>query len=337
MDVKLARRKTWIQLAIAVCLAAAMPLAFPSLAQAQSPSDRDPAVVIPDQAIPAQPADGPARRQLGNVPDNVGAQLAESDRQVDSLFAVGPLTPLHRIWERASDNLRDSWGLDLGFNYTAVYQGADTVFAGPREGSGGDLDFFGRWQPLACDCCRQGAFVFSSESRHRYGEISPNELNTGTMGGTIVSFGRQDFALVEAYWEQGSPDDGMLARLGKMDPALIYDGGRYVSSNYAFLSPAFSDTLPMPLPGAGLGVAAAIYPSEECYLVAGVHDANGRRTTAGFDTFFGEGEYFTAVEAGLTPNFGQPGAGGYHITFWSVDPRQNAGRASDRGFALTME
>ena len=76
---------------------------------------------------------------------------------------------------------------------------------------------------------------------------------------------------------------------------IRYDGGRYVSSNYAFYSPAFADTVPMALPGAGLGVAGAVYPTETTYIVAGMHDANGKRTTAGFDTFFGEGEYFTAV------------------------------------------
>jgi porin len=139
------------------------------------------------------------------------------------------------------------------------------------------------------------------------------------------------------YWEQGSYEDGIIARIGEMDPALIYDGGRYVSSNYAFFSPAFSDTLPMPLPGAGLGLAGAVYPTTSTYILVGMHDANGKRTTAGFDTFFGEGEYFTAVELGWFPNEGETNEGMYHITFWNIDSRQNAGRPSDRGIALTLE
>ena len=71
--------------------------------------------------------------------------------------------------------------------------------------------------------------------------------------------------------------------------------------------------------------------------MAGIHDANGKRTTSGFDTFFGESEYFTAVEFGLTPNYGEPSAGMYHVTLWNIDARQNAGRPSDRGVALTLE
>ena len=122
-----------------------------------------------------------------------------------------------------------------------------------------------------------------------------------------------------------------------MDPALIWDGGRYVSSNYAFLSPAFSDTLPMAQSDAGLGVVGAVYPTRSTYIVAGIHDANGKRTTAGFNTFFGAGEYFTAVEFGWFPNPNEACEGLYHVTLWNVDARQNAGRPSDRGIAVTLE
>lgn len=91
------------------------------------------------------------------------------------------------------------------------------------------------------------------------------------------------------------------------------------------------------LPGAGLGVAGAVYPTESTSIVAGVHDANGKRTTAGFNTFFGEGEYFTAVELGWFPNEGEADEGIYHITFWNIDSRQAAARPNDRGIALTAE
>ena len=93
----------------------------------------------------------------------------------------------------------------------------------------------------------------------------------------------------------------------------------------------------MALPDAGLGIAGAVYPTEATYIAAGIHDANGKRTTAGFNTFSGEGEYFTAVELGWFPNEGEANEGMYHITFWNIDARQNAGRPSDRGIALTLE
>ncbi len=319
-------------------LAVTVMVSLPLPAQEQTPPpDQDDAVVATDPPLPDEQADPAPRRQLGNVPDDIGNQLQESDRLIDAIFPSGPLTPLHDVWDHATGHLRESTGLDVGLNYTALYQRADTTVRGPRDASGGDLDFFGRWRLLGCEGNWPGALVFSSETRHRYSDIPPSALDTGTFGDTVVGFGEQDFSLVQLYWEQGSADDGLLVRLGEMDPALIWDGGRYVSSNYAFLSPAFSDTLPMALPGAGLGVAAAIYPTDLFYIAAGVHDANGRRTTAGFDTFFGDGEYFTAVEFGLTPNYGEVDAGMYHATLWYTDARQNAGRPSDRGVAVTLE
>lgn len=285
----------------------------------------------------SSPLDALPERQLGNVPDDIGAQLQEAEKRVDAIFQAGPLTPLHNFWDAANDQLRDKCRLDLGINYTAIYQRADTTVSGPRDASDGDFDFFGRWHLTGCENHWPGSIVFSSESRHRLSSIPPNSLNTGTVGGTIVGFGIQDFSLTQMYWEQGSYDDGLIYRVGKMDPALIYDGGRYVSSNYAFLSPAFSDTLPMALPGAGLGVAGAVYPTESTYVIGGIHDANGKRTTTGFNTFFGEGEYFSAVEFGWFPHPNQQNEGLYHVTLWHIDSRRNAGRPSDRGVAMTLE
>jgi hypothetical protein len=305
-----------------------------ALAQEQSPTSDQPSV---NTEPTVDQIDSTMQRQLGNVPDDIGYKLLEADEPTDAIFRRGLLNPLHRIWDCKTGCLKESIGLDLGLNYTALFQHADTTVSGPRDAGGGDLDFFGRWNLLGSDKEWPGALVFSSESRHRLENIPPADLNTGTVGGTIVGFGIQDFSLVQLYWERGSYKDGRICRIGKMDPALIYDGGRYVSANYAFFSPAFSDTQPMALPGAGLGVAGAVYPTKSTYIVAGIHDANGKRTTSGFNTFFSEGEFFTAVELGWFPNEGKPNEGMYHITFWNTDARRNAGKQSDNGLALTLE
>ncbi len=184
-----------------------------------------------------------------------------------------------------------------------------------------------------------GRIAFSSEIRNRYSNIAPSQLgsNVGSAFGTTVGFNSQDYALVELYWEHGSIESKARYRIGRMDPALIYDGGRYVSSNYAFLSPAFSDTLPMALHGAGIGLVGAVYPTSTTYLIAGVHDANGVRTRDGFNTLFDVGEYFTAVEFGAYPTDGDDDRGLWHVTLWHVDARTSAGKPSDHGIALTVE
>ena len=279
----------------------------------------------------------PIDRGFDNSPDDIDNQLRESDERADSFIPFEPLQPVHDQWVRLTRALRDSIGLDLGLNYTGLYQKSDDTLPGKQsEAGGGDLDLFGRWNLFNRDGPWRGALVFSSETRHRYTEISPSQLGEeiGSLWETVVSFDTQEYALPQLYWEQGSYDDGLIYRAGKMDPADIYDGGRYVSSNYAFLSPAFSDTLAMPLPSTGLGLAAAIYPTANTYILGGVHDANGERTTLGD---IEQAEFFTAIELGATPNFGKPGAGLYHVTLWHSDKREGAKVPSGRGIAVTFE
>ena len=314
----------------AVQMGMAILITSPISAQTPADSAAPPQTSAGQQTINQDPG-------LGKTPEDIGFLLQQTDQSVDALFSHGPMQPLYDVWKPLTEHLKDRAGLDLGMNYTAIYQNSSYVRAGSKDAAGGDYDFFGSWHLCDSDECGPASLVFSSESRDWLDNIPPAALDTGTTSGTIVGFGRQDFSLVQLYWEQGTPEDGFLFRLGRMDPALIWDGGRYVSSNFAFLSPAYSDTLPMALPGAGLGFAAAIYPTEETYITAGFHDANGRRTTAGFDTFFNNGEYFSAVEFGWFPNEGEADEGLYHVTLWNIDARRNAGRPGDSGIALTME
>ncbi len=128
---------------------------------------------------------------LANSPDDVDAQLSESDERPDALFTIGPLEPVHREWERAVRRLRETIGLDLGLSYTTLYQRADKALPGKQtEASGGDLDFFGRWDLYNRGGAWPGALVFFTETRHRYTEIPPSDLgdNIGSLWGTVGGF-----------------------------------------------------------------------------------------------------------------------------------------------------
>ncbi len=279
----------------------------------------------------------PGNIGLDNSPDDVDNQLAESEGRYDALLPVGPLEPLHRQWEDVTRRLSEDIGLELGLNYTVLYQNADTSLPGrPSQAAVGDLDFFGRWNLANRGDPWPGALVFFTENRHRFTDIPPSDLGRaiGSLWGTTNGFSTQDYALTQLYWEQGSLEDRLVSRFGKMDPESIYDRSRYVSANEAFLNRAFSTTLAMPVPNTGLGTALAISPITNTYIVAGVHDANGAKTS------FGEiekGELFTAVELGIAPGHGKPGAGLYHVTFWHSDSREAAGIAGGRGVALTFQ
>lgn len=274
---------------------------------------------------------------LDNSPDDVDNQLAESEERYDALFSVGPLEPLHRQWEDVTRQLEASIGLKLGLNYTALYQNANASLSGnPSEAAVGDLDFFGRWNLVNRGDSWPGALVFFTENRHRFTDIPPSDLGdaVGSLWGTTNAFSRQDFALTQLYWEHGSREDRLVSRLGKMDPESIYDRARYVSANEAFLNQAFSTTLAMPVPTTGLGAALAISPITNTYVVGGVHDVNGDKTSFGD---IDKGEMFTAIEFGVAPRHGRPGAGLYHVTLWHSDAQDDADVPSGRGIALTLQ
>ena len=274
---------------------------------------------------------------ISNSPDDVDNQLADADKPYDALFPVGPLEPFHMQWEHFTRRLAQEIWLDLGLNYTALYQHSDTSLPGRQsQAAVGDLDLYGRWNLVNRGGPLPGAMVFFTENRQRYTEIPPSDLGAaiGSLWGTTNSFSEQDYALTQLYWEQGSREDRLVFRLGKMDPKSIYDQSRYVSANKAFLSQAFSTTLAMPIPSAALGATLAISPITKTYVVGGVYDANGTKTS------FGEiekGDLFTAIEFGVVPGHGKPGAGLYHVTLWHSDELEEANRPSGRGIALTFQ
>jgi porin len=93
-------------------------------------------------------------------------------------------------------------------------------------------------------------------------------------------------------------------------------------------------------PQFGLGVATEIRPREDIYIVAGLHDANGDPTRAGFDTFLDDREYFKIAEIGWDPGYlvdgkKNPQAADYHATFWHTDARTASGRPEGWGTGFT--
>lgn len=289
------------------------------------------------QVRPTLPPNTGERRAISVAPDDVANKLEESQKKVDSIFGSTPLQPVRTAWDSARKFLKETYGLKLGFGYTALYQIGDKSLPGKRrEGAGGDVDVFGDWSVFNRGKAWPAHIVFSLEARHRYTNEPPSALgdNIGSIWATTSGFNVHDMVVKELFWEQGSAADGLVVRVGRIDPGGIYDGARYASSNVAFLNPGVSDTPAMAVPGPGIGIAGALYPGDDFYIAVGIHDANGTKTGRGD---IDRGELFKAIEFGLRRSTALPTDGTYNITFWHVDKRAKTATPSGQGVAVSLE
>lgn len=288
--------------------------------------------------IVAKPAFAATLQGMGpESSDDITPQIEDRARLHQGLIGLAPFAPLARLWDRLTVPLNESLRLELGIAYTTVFQAA-TEATGEAEAAGGDLDIFGRWALLDANGTRPGFLGFHTETRHRYTAIPPAELgnNTGSLWGTISGFNVQNVSLVELWWEQYLRRDRLGVRAGKIDPADLFDVSRYNSDNFAFFNAAFSDNPAIAFPANSLGAILGVNLSGLFYAYVGFSDANGDKTGSGFDTV-GQGEFFKAVELGLSPAFEDRGAGHYHLILWHTDARERAGVASGHGVTVLLE
>lgn len=297
-----------------------------------------------------EPDDAEQENPLQNAPNNVSQQLAEAKARPASLLPFGPFTPLHEAWKPLDKRLRDEIGLDLGLNYTSLYLNADHTFSlaqkienddrplrpAQNEGASGDLDFLGRLRLNPPGARWPRAIAFATEWRHPFTLVPPGRLGDeiGSIWGTADGFNKYAYSLTELYWEQGSREDGLMYRVGRMKPSNVWNRGRFVSSNHSFLNTTLANTPAMALPAAGFGAAAAVALPENGYLVAGVHDANGSNYQPGNP---GRGEFFYALSLGVKRGQSKTGSGNYFVTLWRRDRLKLEDVPSGQGVAFHVE
>ncbi len=86
------------------------------------------------------------------------------------------------------------------------------------------------------------------------------------------------------------------------------------------------------LPSGALGaVLGGFLIPERVYVVGMISDINGDPTQISFDSFFNQSEYITTLELGITSSKEKLFLDNAHVTFWHVDPRQQAGTAEQWG------
>lgn len=277
--------------------------------------------------------------ELAETPDTIDENLADAAARPAGIFKYGPVSLVDPLWKDLNKQA-DNIGLRVGLAYTVIYQAASGG-PGDRDAAGQDADLFGDWRLLgAKNGQNNGYLYFAAEYRNEFfTPIPPNALGgqIGSLWGTTNGFGNQPITLKEIYWQQHFGGDKVIARAGKLDPENFYNSNYWQSDSKFFMNQAFSSFPVRAFPGNGLGANVTVRPDERFYATLGTQDAQGKKTTSGFDTFFGDFDLFTAGEIGLTPTIKDVGRGTYRFTAWYRDPGETDGKPHDAGFDISFD
>jgi porin len=283
----------------------------------------------------------PTTQSLAPPPanDRVDEDLVDARARPAGLLPYGPVSLLDPLWKQL-DAKTQRIGLDIGFAYTALYQAASDG-PGERDAAAGDVDVFGDWRFIGGpNDPNRGFLYFAAENRHElFTPISPADLRNeiGSLWKTTDGFNQQVLTLREIYWQQHIAGDRLIVRTGKLDAKNYYSNNYWQSDNKYFLNEAFSFFPVRASPGNGLGLNLTSKLSDECYVSTGFQDVQGRKTTGGFDTFFGDFNLFGAAEVGFTPTIDSLGKGTYRFTAWYRDAGETTGTPHDAGFDLSID
>jgi porin len=302
------------------------------------------AAEVPEETTSQSAASGGGSPTSRN-PVDIGNQLRQDEEVKESAFQFPRFDELFQPWDDLKSRLDRDYGLNFGLGLTALYQGA-TSSPGPDRAAGGIFELFGTWTLFGRGTDHPGSLGFRVEDRQRLGtDLSPQLLGveSGSSWSTATGFGEFDLSVAELWWEQHLIKDRLAFRAGKMLAFAVFDYFRFKSPKTGFLNQMFNVNPTIPFPSFGLGAAVLLRPTDDFYIHAGIQDANGQPTRVGFDTFFDDQEYFTALELGWDPGFlsGKRESffdgGDYHLMLWHADARAHVGTPSGRGFLVAAE
>jgi hypothetical protein len=272
------------------------------------------------------------------APNSIDQNLTDAQARPEGILKNGPVSLFDSFWTKLNDKLQPI-GLKIGFAFTAAFQ--DTTGPGIQPAAGGDLDIFGDWRLLGPpDGKYDGFLYFATEYRPVLGTaIPPASLDTefGGLWGTTNGFNSQPFLLKELFWQQQFIGNEFILRIGKLDPENYYNSNYWQSDTKFFMDQAFSSFPVRAFPSNGLGLNLTANLTEDWYISTGFQDAQGQKSTAGFNTFFDDFNLFSAFEVGYSPDIPNVGTGTYRATVWYRDAGETDGKPHDAGFDLSFD
>ena len=270
-------------------------------------------------------------------PSDVSGELKTVQPETGALVDWGIEELLPRSWIDWRQEMKDRYGFEFGFAYTALFQQASGG-PGRRNAAGGDVDLFGTWRLVGTADDNPGKLVWAADNRHAlFTELTPAELGPeiGTLFDTSDGFNERDFALRQLFWEQHLFNEKLVLSAGKVDPGNYYNGSRASNDNLLALNKSLSANPARFFPEEGIGANAKLFPQDDFFLSFGVHDAGATGTETGLNTV-GNGNFFYAGEFGFTPKLNGELEGFYRFAAWYNDPVEYTGKDSGWGIGVSI-
>ena len=252
-------------------------------------------------------------------------------------------------WTAFKADIREKTGFAFSLAYAYVLQHGSSSSTS-LTGSSGQFEFNFTWDVIGRDGMGQrGYFGGKLENRHRVFSDTAAQ-SVAPMAGAVwtgaLGYGEQDWSFPELWYEHHFVRDRFLVRVGKINPFAVFDFYKYKSPRTGFISQpqTFNPTIAYPPSALGIGAGARL--TNGVYAAAGVFDANGVPTKAGFNTLFEDGELFTIADLGWAPDFVDglepgvdftPNNDDVHLTFWHSDRRKAIMRPEGWGVTASVQ
>ncbi|MEH6584308.1 MAG: carbohydrate porin [Halioglobus sp.] len=262
-------------------------------------------------------------------PDSVGQTIETDQTEKGGFIESEMFTPLEQ-WQV---KMKEEHGFSLGMDYSAVTVNTSESLPGTDDSaSGGMLRLYGSWNLTGDGEETSGGLVYKLEHRHSYGDSAPSDFYLGSVGYaglTAPPFSDQGTRFTNLYWRQSMNSGRTVVLGGFLDATDFFDVYGLASPWLHFMNLAFSTgSAATDLPNdAAMGVGAGHLFDNNVYVIGSVVDRNSDPTdiSKGFDTFFGDNEYFSSIEVGHTSSHSRIALDNVHLALWHADTREEVG------------
>ena len=236
-------------------------------------------------------------------------------------------------WKRV---VRDKHDLQLGTDYTSLFQNASESLSDSTSAAGGVYRLYGAWLALNKGKDNSGSLIFKIEHSHNYGtSVSPDELgaDVGYLGSTGLLYSDLELVLNDFNWQQSFNNGLAEVVFGRLDVNDHMDIVDYANPWTTFQNSNILENHSIAIPDTSFGFNLSNWLNDQWYLKAAVTDANGQLSNIA--VFEHGAEFFSYAELGWAPSSKEIELKGVHVTFWHVDERVSENIPEGEGVAVS--